>query len=420
MGGDGSDRAGVSSRWSMKKLEGEPPVAPERTAIGSIALKTRGASEEQVAKLALAREWSDFLVHEGDGSQDERLPALKRNATTAIKHDPGFAFGFFVLGRIATFEGLEGHGVRFYQRALALDPKLEAAQRHLDLLTGSTPPPKPRVPEEAPTLPAMTSLDAEEPITELNVLSVANAAKVMTAPLEPPVAPPPFPPAAPPPLPPMAPTLRGPAVAPPVPEPPGLALKPAALPSGPLALAERAPSTLPPDEVLSQPPSGRAGMRVALGFAIAGALAIAAALASRHRSSTAPEPSASGASVSAQAPSAVLAAPDKAPPPVATSEAASAQPQAQPRAVAEVDAAVAAPDASTPPAVLAPLVPGPNQGVVKTRYNSGHRLFIDGVVVGQTPAQVLVTCGTHVVKVGSGGQDQSIDVPCGGTVAVDP
>jgi hypothetical protein len=392
----------------MKKLEGEPPEAPERTAIGSISLKTRGASEEQVAKLALAREWSDFLVHEGDGSQDERLPALKRNATTAIKHDPGFAFGFFVLGRVATFEGLEGHGVRFYQRALALDPKLEAAQRHLNLLMGSTPPPKPRVPEEAPTLPAMTSLDAEEPITELNVLSVANAAKVMTAPLEPPVAPPPFPAAAPPPLPPMAPTLRGPAVAPPVPELPALALKPAALPSGPLALAERAPSTLPPDEVLSQPPSGRGGMRMALGFAIAGALAIAAALASRHRSSIPSEPSAPVASVSA------------APPPVATSEAASATPQAQPRAAVEVDAAVAAPDASTAPAVLAPLVPGPNQGVVKTRYNSGHRLFIDGVVVGQTPAQVLVTCGTHVVKVGSGGQDQSIDVPCGGTVAVDP
>jgi hypothetical protein len=67
-----------------------------------------------------------------------------------------------------------------------------------------------------------------------------------------------------------------------------------------------------------------------------------------------------------------------------------------------------------------PLVAGPTQGIIKTPQSRGHRLFVDGVVVGETPTPVRVACGQHVVKVGSAGTEQSIDVPCGGSIVVEP
>ena len=44
----------------------------------------------------------------------------------------------------------------------------------------------------------------------------------------------------------------------------------------------------------------------------------------------------------------------------------------------------------------------------------GHRVFLDGKVVGPWRATLLVECGPHVVKLGHDGRDQPIDVPCGG------
>jgi PEGA domain len=43
----------------------------------------------------------------------------------------------------------------------------------------------------------------------------------------------------------------------------------------------------------------------------------------------------------------------------------------------------------------------------------GRRIFVDGRVVGQTPASVLVACGSHRVKVGSSGTERRVDLPCG-------
>jgi hypothetical protein len=42
-----------------------------------------------------------------------------------------------------------------------------------------------------------------------------------------------------------------------------------------------------------------------------------------------------------------------------------------------------------------------------------HRIFVDGKVVGETPAVVAVPCGSHKVKLGSAGTSQSVDAPCG-------
>jgi hypothetical protein len=50
----------------------------------------------------------------------------------------------------------------------------------------------------------------------------------------------------------------------------------------------------------------------------------------------------------------------------------------------------------------------------------GRRVFVDGRAVGETPAIVVAPCGTHEVKVGSKGNPQTVDIPCGGRVSVRP
>jgi serine/threonine-protein kinase len=48
----------------------------------------------------------------------------------------------------------------------------------------------------------------------------------------------------------------------------------------------------------------------------------------------------------------------------------------------------------------------------------GRRIFVDERVVGQTPEAVVVKCGVRIIKVGSAGFVRSVDVPCGGEIAV--
>jgi hypothetical protein len=104
-----------------------------------------------------------------------------------------------------------------------------------------------------------------------------------------------------------------------------------------------------------------------------------------------------------------------------------------PRAAPIASAPPAAPIASAPPsapippkASIAPssAVPSkpidPTKGLVETPQSKGHRIYVDGVVAGETPTPVLVSCGMHVVKVGSAGTEQLVDVPCGGAVTVVP
>lgn len=50
---------------------------------------------------------------------------------------------------------------------------------------------------------------------------------------------------------------------------------------------------------------------------------------------------------------------------------------------------------------------------------AGHRVFVDGRVVGEGQVAWPVACGRHVAKIGSRGKDQTVDVPCGGDAEVD-
>ncbi len=91
---------------------------------------------------------------------------------------------------------------------------------------------------------------------------------------------------------------------------------------------------------------------------------------------------------------------------------------------APVVAAATAPGITAAPvaavAVTATGAPsGTDSGDLKTdAAHGGHRIFVDGHVVGQTPETVRVRCGPHVVRLGSSGKDQPVDVPCGGEVSI--
>jgi hypothetical protein len=48
----------------------------------------------------------------------------------------------------------------------------------------------------------------------------------------------------------------------------------------------------------------------------------------------------------------------------------------------------------------------------------GHRIFVDHRVVGETPGSVLVPCGEHSIKIGSGGRALTVEVPCRGEIGL--
>jgi hypothetical protein len=50
---------------------------------------------------------------------------------------------------------------------------------------------------------------------------------------------------------------------------------------------------------------------------------------------------------------------------------------------------------------------------------AGHRVFVDGHVVGDGAKPIDVACGHHTLRIGSHGKSQSIEVPCGGAFSVE-
>jgi serine/threonine-protein kinase len=82
-----------------------------------------------------------------------------------------------------------------------------------------------------------------------------------------------------------------------------------------------------------------------------------------------------------------------------------------------VSAPVSVPVAVVPPSIP---VPAPSLGtIVPPAAARHHRIWIDGAVVDPSRgAGLRVPCGTHVVRIGSGGASQLVDVPCGGYVTL--
>ena len=79
---------------------------------------------------------------------------------------------------------------------------------------------------------------------------------------------------------------------------------------------------------------------------------------------------------------------------------------------------VAAP-AVTPPAPApspSPAAAGAPAGVATLRTSDklgGHRVFVDGKVVGNSPGPLTAPCGSHKVKIGSSGAEVTKDLVCG-------
>jgi serine/threonine protein kinase len=213
----------------------------------------------------------------------------------------------------------------------------------------------------------------------------------------------------------------------------------------PEAMPEHAAQVSAPPPRYTSPPRRMA--KKVLGIALALFLGITVGLAGlvgygRYQDTLQPDatvatvsapPSASSAvpvAVESAAPSASVASSESATPSasaapsasVATS--ASAVPSAAPSA-SVVASASAAPSASVvPTASAAPVasngVSDPEgTGTVKTAGAvPGRRIFVDEKTVGQTPESVTVKCGSHMVRLGSSGKPQKIDVPCGGEITV--
>jgi eukaryotic-like serine/threonine-protein kinase len=84
----------------------------------------------------------------------------------------------------------------------------------------------------------------------------------------------------------------------------------------------------------------------------------------------------------------------------------------------------AAPAASVPRAPEPPLpspTPASTIGSLTTPARAhSHRVFIDGKYAApRSGATLSLHCGKHLVRIGSRGKDQPVEVPCGGSVTVD-
>jgi serine/threonine-protein kinase len=80
---------------------------------------------------------------------------------------------------------------------------------------------------------------------------------------------------------------------------------------------------------------------------------------------------------------------------------------------------VAPPSASASAGQALPAPTNPKAGLLLLPARSaGHRIFVDGHVVGEGPRPYQVPCGARRVRVGSAGVERVIIVPCGGSVQV--
>jgi serine/threonine-protein kinase len=190
------------------------------------------------------------------------------------------------------------------------------------------------------------------------------------------------------------------------------------------AIAARAPRSIqpPPTNVL------RIVLIVATVILGLGAAAGAAFLLLRPgkpitklAASATPRPTAPAVTTSARPTSTAIAT---ASPPTATTASATPPATVAPPPTASAPTVAATPTAAptTPPKpTAAPTATGSGDtGEINALAPAatGHRVFVDGKTVGEGASAYRVKCGSHTVKIGSGGKPMTVDVPCGGSVNV--
>jgi hypothetical protein len=81
---------------------------------------------------------------------------------------------------------------------------------------------------------------------------------------------------------------------------------------------------------------------------------------------------------------------------------------------------IVAPVTVVPGVAPPPVPPAPTTGIVTSpKWAKGRRVIVDGKVAGQSP-RVEIACGKHTVRIGTAGRLRTVDVPCGGSIAVSP
>lgn len=71
---------------------------------------------------------------------------------------------------------------------------------------------------------------------------------------------------------------------------------------------------------------------------------------------------------------------------------------------------------SNVPRDAGPTDAGPKSTILDTSPAApGHRIFVDGKVVGETPQRVVVPCGKRTIQLGKGAPVRTLDLPCGKT-----
>jgi serine/threonine-protein kinase len=128
-------------------------------------------------------------------------------------------------------------------------------------------------------------------------------------------------------------------------------------------------------------------------------------------------PAAAGAPAASPAPSAAASTPPAATSATTASTAAAPTASALPSQATVPSAAPAGSDVPVPSPTPVP----PGQGDILTKPSvGGHRIYVDDRVVGNSPEPVRVRCGRHDVRIGSAGTPRDVDVPCGGSIVVNP
>jgi serine/threonine protein kinase len=107
---------------------------------------------------------------------------------------------------------------------------------------------------------------------------------------------------------------------------------------------------------------------------------------------------------------------DTAPSPIATFPRPALAAASREPAASEIPSA---PSAAAPAAASSAVDPAPTRATITVPASrAGHRVWVDGRLVGQSPATFVVRCGAHAVRVGSHGFVQQIEVRCGTDVVV--
>lgn len=98
-----------------------------------------------------------------------------------------------------------------------------------------------------------------------------------------------------------------------------------------------------------------------------------------------------------------------------------AQPSVASIPMLETPAGTPASVSAAPVPAPRPIVAGRGQGILVTdSVPGGHRIFVDGRIVGESPSPAVAPCGTHSVQVGSAGTARSVQIPCGASISVSP